>query len=163
MSRVATVNKTTTTFRPLDTTTTLRPARMFCPNCKRAGSSEVVLACLTADKIDFLHCSACGGAWFHEKDMDAVLRATAALDWPAPRPRADDGSEKVAPADNLWSCPCCAGKLVNVHDRRGSGATVRRCLVCYGGWMDHADLVIAAEASKDVLSRLGQMVRSILK
>lgn len=163
MSHAATVNKTTSSFRPLDTTTTLRPARMFCPHCKRSGSAEVVLACLTADKIDFLHCSACGGAWFHEKDMDAVLRATAALDWPAPRPRPESGAEKAAPTDTLWSCPCCAGKLVSVHDRRGSGATVRRCLVCYGGWMDHADLVIAAEASKDVLSRLGQMVRSLLK
>ena len=162
MSHAATVNKTTTSFRPLDSTTALRPARMFCPACKRASNTEVVLACLTADKIDFLHCSSCGGAWFHEKDMDAVLRATAALDWPEPKPRADK-SEKAAPADNLWSCPCCAGKLVSVHDRRGSGATVRRCLVCYGGFMERSDLVIAAEASKDVLSRLGQMVRSLLK
>jgi hypothetical protein len=37
---------------------------------------------------------------------------------------------------------------------------VRRCLVCYGSWMDYADIQAAAEASKNLLSRLKNMFAS---
>jgi len=163
MHSSASANKTTSSFRPLDTTMSLRPERLLCPACARKSStaSAPVLACTEADKIDFFSCRDCGGAWFHEKDLDAVLRATGARDWPRPEPVASATPGQVI-TETDWSCPCCAGSLVEVHDRRGSGATVRRCLICYGGWMDHADLVVAAEASRDVLTRLGSLIRTLL-
>ncbi|HYG77420.1 MAG TPA: hypothetical protein VEK08_20605 [Planctomycetota bacterium] len=160
MNSPASVNKTTTTFRALDTTTTLRPTRLLCPSCARKAPDAPVLACTEADKIDFFSCHGCGGAWFHEKDMDAVLRATGARDWP--RPPASEAKPGQVITESGWACPCCAGTLVGVRDRRGSGATVRRCLVCYGGWMEHEDLVVAADASRGVLTRLGQMIRTLL-
>jgi len=55
------------------------------------------------------------------------------------------------------ACPCCGGALVGVHDRRGSGASVKRCLVCYGGWLNYSDLTLAAEASHNFLWRLRNM------
>ncbi|HEY3321640.1 MAG TPA: zf-TFIIB domain-containing protein [Planctomycetota bacterium] len=145
-------------FRAFDTTTTLRPAHMRCPACNSKSNPIYILEPTQSDNIDFFHCGNCGGAWFHEKDMDAALRATGASQWPAPKAK-PEASAPVLPAE--WSCPCCGGRLVTIHDRRGSGATVRRCLVCYGGWMEYADLVHASEAYKDMLERLGKAVRGL--
>ena len=156
-------NTTTTAFRPLDSTTAMRPARLVCPSCLRSDRTEV-LAPMPAGKIEFHRCSGCGGVWFYEKDLDLALRATAECEWPAP----SESSEKTEralqaiPIEKLWACPCCGGTLVAIRDRRGSGASVRRCLVCYGGWMGHEDVLKAADASTGVLSRIGCMIRTLL-
>jgi hypothetical protein len=162
MSHSATVPNTTTAFRPLDSTSVLRPTRLLCPDCKRSGS-ESVLACLQVAKIEFHHCRGCGGAWFYEKVMDEALRATGEHEWPEPVP-APAAIEKQSPdvkVEHPWACPCCGGNLVGVNDRRGSGATVHRCLVCYGGFIEHNDLLLAAEASVGMLARLGSAIRTI--
>jgi Zn-finger nucleic acid-binding protein len=138
----------------------LRPSRLICPACRRNGG-DVALMVVPSAKIEFHHCRGCGGAWFYEKDMDAALRATCEHEWPVP----DTAPAPSAAASNIpelnWMCPCCSGNLVAVKDRRGSGATVHRCLVCYGGWIDHDDVLKAAEASAGVLSKIGAMLRTM--
>ncbi len=152
---------TADSFRAFDSTTALRPSRLLCPACKNRETTPVPLELIQAGEVEFYRCRCCAGAWFHEKDMDAALRATGRRDWPAPgEPKVDKAAAPVVIQVD-WACPCCAGRLVAIHDRHGSGAIVRRCLVCYGGWMDHQDLCRASDASKHVLERLGQAVRGL--
>jgi hypothetical protein len=121
MSDSATVPNTTTAFRPLDSTTVLRPTRLLCPGCKRNGN-ESVLACLQVAKIEFHHCRGCGGAWFYEKVMDEALRATGEHEWPepAPTPAVVEKQSPEVKVEHPWACPCCGGNLVGVNDRRGT-------------------------------------------
>ena len=154
----ATLANTTTAFGPLDTTTTLRPAHLKCPDCARTSKTPGGLVISTVSKLDFHHCRDCGGAWFQDKGVDDALRAACSGQWPAPSAIRD-----AAAPDTEWACPCCHGLLVAVNDCRGSGARVHRCLVCYGGWIEHTDLLKAADGSPDVLSRLGRFVRRLLR
>lgn len=149
-------NTTTTAFKPLDTTSTLRPAHLHCPQCQRSAKRQVELQLWKTDQTDFFHCGDCGGAWFQDKEVDVALRATASIEWPEPKnPAESSGNREVSE----WACPCCQGTLVSVRDRRGSGASVRRCLVCYGGWIDCDDIKLAAEASTGLLSYVGKFIR----
>ncbi len=156
MSHTAVAN-TTTAFGALDTTSALRPLRFHCPNCRRHGGEAPVLASRAAGKLDFHHCAQCAGAWFQNCSVDEALRAAGSGHWPA-------AAVAPSPAETAsdWKCPCCQGALVNVHDHRGSGAVVHRCLVCYGGWIEFPDLVKAADGSPDVLSRVGRFVRKLI-
>jgi len=153
------MSNTTTAFRPMDTTATLRPVKLPCPRCQQAGRSSPPLAVAYAGKIEFHRCQPCGGAWFYEKDADAALRAAGSAPWPHPSAKIDAATVDATHMTEL-ACPCCGGALVAVRDRHGSGACVRRCLVCYGSWMDYADIQAAAEASKNLLSRLKNMFAS---
>ena len=155
MSKLRAFSTTTSAFRPLDTTTALRPTRMDCPNCARNGAAKVPLSAETALKVDFHHCSECGGVWFYEKDADLALRAAGSRTWPLPR-AAQAPPTEFNPG---WTCPCCAGTLVQIQDRRRTGASMRRCLVCYGGWIDHSDLLRLTEASAHLFSRFGRIIR----
>jgi len=155
---MATFSKTTTAFGPLDTTTSLRPARLACPDCARRFNPPGNLAMNTVSKVDFHHCQECGGAWFQDKGVEEALRAAGSGQWPAPSAIRD-----AAPPEVEWACPCCQGLLVSINDCRGSGARVRRCLVCYGGWIEHGDLLKAIDGSPDVLSRVGRFVRRLLR
>jgi Zn-finger nucleic acid-binding protein len=158
MSRIATFTTTTTAFGPLDTTTALRPARLVCPECSRYAPVTEALKSFSVGKMDFHHCPDCGGAWFQDKGVDEALRAAGERPWPGPTT-----VKGVVPAEAEWLCPCCQGRLVAINDRRGSGAQVRRCLVCYGGWIEHADLLKACETSTDMLSKVGRFVRHLLR
>ena len=154
MSEPATLSNTTSAFRPLTTTTALRPARLQCPQCSIASDKSSLIPCMI-DGVEFHHCVGCGGAWFYEKDSDVAMRAAGSQTWPEPRQLSDLKSV----AAHAWECPCCAGSLVEIRDRRGSGATVRRCLVCYGGWMDHDDLKCVTAASSHLMARFSRMIR----
>ncbi|HYF47828.1 MAG TPA: hypothetical protein VEJ63_00365 [Planctomycetota bacterium] len=158
MSSPATLANTTTAFGPLDTTSTLRPARLQCPDCARYSKAPGALTISSVGKVDFYHCADCGGAWFQDKGVDDALYAASYGQWPAPVALRGEilGEAK-------WACPCCQGLLVAVNDCRGSGARVRRCLVCYGGFIEHADLMKTVERSPDMLSRVGRFVRRLLR
>lgn len=158
MSDTGTLSNTTSAFRALDTTRALRPAQVCCPNCARSNTKSVLIV-ETLERIDFHHCTQCGGAWFYEKDADLAMRAAGARTWPAPQ-KAEVRSSTPAPLNN-WTCPCCGGTLVQIQDRRGTGASVHRCLICYGGWMDHADLQRVTVASSHFWARFGRMVRNL--
>jgi Zn-finger nucleic acid-binding protein len=158
MSEPATLSNTTSAFRPLDTTTALRPARLQCPQCSRMSAGKSMLVPCVIDRIEFHHCVNCGGAWFYEKDSDVAMNAAGSQTWPEPRQVPD--TSKVRVETNSWKCPCCAGSLVQIRDRRGSGASVRRCLVCYGGWMDHDDLKCVTAASSHLMARVGRLIRN---
>lgn len=155
MSDTATLSTTTSAFRPLDSTTALRPARLECPQCMRTGNAASLLNVCVIGKTEFHHCTACGGAWFYEKDCDVAMRAAGSQPWPEPAKPAS--TEKLISG---WTCPCCAGALVEIRDRRGSGASVRRCLVCYGGWLEHDDLKCVTAASSHMLAKVGRLIRS---
>ena len=144
-----------TAFRAWDTTSVLRPAKLACPDCRRRSEQTSWLEPCRVGDVEFHHCRACGGAWFYEKDLEAALRATGARAWPARTaiPAARDGS--------AWSCPCCGGALVNVRDRRREGVAVRRCLVCYGSWIEQPALERAAALSSSIFSRLGFALRGM--
>jgi Zn-finger nucleic acid-binding protein len=157
MSETATLSNTTSAFRPLDSTTALRPARLHCPQCVRLGNDAATLDVCVIGKVEFHHCVACGGAWFYEKDCDVALRAAGSQTWPEPS-KLPDSAAKIHSSG--WTCPCCAGALVEIRDRRGSGASVRRCLVCYGGWLDHNDLKCVTAASSHMLAKMGRLIRS---
>jgi hypothetical protein len=157
MGNTAMVAKTTTAFGPLDTTSILRPARYTCPDCRRRGGELSVLEHCQADKFDFFRCGRCAGVWFQEKCVDDALQAVSYGTWPAPTQLPGE----VLP-EAIWACPCCQGTLVSVLDRRGSGASVRRCLICYGGWIEYPDLMKVCESNGDVLSRVGRFVRKLI-
>jgi hypothetical protein len=157
MAKTELMTKTTTAFGPLDTTSILRPARYECPDCRRRGGEASILERCPSGKFDFFRCRLCAGVWFHEKCVDDALKAAGLNTWTPPK-----GKLPEPLPDSVWACPCCKGTLVNVHDRRGSGATVRRCLICYGGWIEYPDLLKACDASADVLSRVGRFVRNLL-
>jgi Zn-finger nucleic acid-binding protein len=154
--------RTTSAFRPLDTTTALRPARLLCPSCQRDENRESVLESAVAYKTEFHRCSHCAGAWFNEKDLDLALKAISHGEWPAPKTARGETGESGEPQEKSWGCPCCGGQLIAVHDRHGAGVEVHRCLVCYGGWIDYSNLVRAGETFGGVLSRLGRVVRGVL-
>jgi Zn-finger nucleic acid-binding protein len=169
--------RTTSSFRPLDTTTTLRPPRLFCPSCTARGE-ERVLANATAGGIEFERCAGCGGTWFFLRDLDRVLAAAGESDWPEPSAQAapfsvptQGTSAEGAPDTEKQSeaplaCPCCAGRLVDVRDRHGAGIVIQRCLVCYGGWIDYRALQRAGETLGGFsarLGRLGRLLRGILQ
>ena len=158
MSETGTLTNTTSAFRALDTTRALRPAHVHCPNCIRNGAKSTLLV-QTLERIDFHHCSQCGGAWFYEKDADLALRAAGARAWPPPQLSAAVSSG-AAPLQ-AWTCPCCGGALIEIQDRRGTGAAVRRCLICYGGWMDHSDLQRVTVASSHLMARFGRLIRNL--
>ena len=171
MSRAASFSpKTTSSFRPLDTTTSLRPERLLCPSCARTSDAPPVLAGVSTEAVEFYCCRVCGGVWSHEKDMDLTLRAAGSAEWPqlADEPVTEAAaSRKNMAADTPvtsrdWSCPCCNGKLVSVRDRRGSGVSVQRCLVCYGSWLEKEDLRAAVLAAGGMFSRIGKAVRTML-
>ena len=147
---------TTTAFGPLDTTSVLRPASFACPGCMRGGTNSKLIH-VAVGGVDFYHCVQCGGAWFQDKGVDDALRACGERSWPAPV-----GLPEVGAVEADWACPCCRGRLVAILDRSGSGASVHRCLVCYGGWIEHADLLKATEGSRDMLSRVGRFVRNLI-
>ncbi len=154
MSEPVTLSNTTSAFRPMNTTTALRPARLQCPKCCGSKDQASSLVLCMIDNVEFHHCVSCGGAWFYEKDSDVAMRAAGSQTWPEPRQTPDADA-----ASTTWECPCCAGSLVAIHDRRGSGATVRRCLVCYGGWMEHDDLKCVTFASSRLMARVSRMIR----
>src|SRR4051812_7064005 len=159
MSRTATFSSNTTTaFGPLDTTSALRPARLVCPDCSRHSPATAALQTCSVGKMEFHHCPDCGGAWFQDKGVDDALCAAGERSWPPPVAVKD-----AATVEADWACPCCQGRLVAINDCRGSGATVRRCLVCYGGWIEHGDLLKASESSTDMLSKVGRFVRHLLR
>jgi len=153
-------SRTTTAFRPFDTTTALRPARLLCPACARNDHHESVLECSMVDGTEFHRCKTCAGVWFHVKDLDTALNAASKGDWP--QPRAELTAEASDDPNIDWSCPCCGGRLIDVKDRHGSGVAVHRCLVCYGGWIEFPDLQRAEERMGGMLARLGRAVRAVL-
>lgn len=153
-------SRTTTAFRPLDTTTALRPARLLCPACARNDHHESVLESELVDGTEFHRCKTCAGVWFHVKDLDTALRAASKGDWP--QPRAELTAEASDDPNIDWSCPCCGGRLIDVKDRHGSGVAVHRCLICYGGWIEYPDLQRAEERMGGMLARLGRAVRAVL-
>jgi len=159
MSKINTFATTTSAFRPLDTTRALRPARIQCPNCASSKDAPI-LSSRDSLNVEFHHCAECGGAWFYEKDCDLALRAAGACAWPEPKNTAGD---QAACSEHTidWTCPCCSGTLVQIQDRRGSGASIRRCLICYGGWMDHADLKRVAASEAHMFSRVGRIIRQV--
>lgn len=151
--------RTTSAFRPLDTTTALRPARLLCPSCQRDEKRESVLENALVDKTEFHRCPHCAGVWFNEKDLDLALNAISQGEWPAPKATRNEPGEAQ---EKHCGCPCCGGQLIAIHDRHGAGVGVHRCLVCYGGWIEYPDLVRAGETFGGVLSRLGRVVRGVL-
>ena len=179
MNETRTVKTETDAFRPLDTTSILRPAKLLCPDCgRRPASGECVLENISLGKGGFYHCKACGGAWFLDLGVDDALLAAGKHAWPEPEskeileslrkgdaadaPEASIAAPAVGAADGAWNCPCCRGNLVTVHDRRGCGAIVRRCLVCYGGWIEYAGLRRAMEATGGLLSSMGRFMSGLL-
>jgi len=88
--------------------------------------------------------------------MDEALSAAGEQSWSAPN------SPLIPGAEHVWSCPCCQGNLVSIHDRRGSGAVIRRCLVCYGGWLQQEELAKLSHFSDGIFAQLGRSVRGWL-
>jgi Zn-finger nucleic acid-binding protein len=143
------------TSRAWDTTSALRPPKPVCPDCHRRSDQPPALELCRVDGVDFHRCRVCGGTWFYEKDLELALSATGARTWPAPGtvPAARDGA--------AWVCPCCGGALVQVRDRHREGVAVRRCLVCYGSWLEHAALQRAAALSSDWFARIRRTFRRL--
>jgi Zn-finger nucleic acid-binding protein len=159
--------RTTSAFRALDTTTALRPARLLCPSCQRDENRESVLESAMSGETEFHRCRHCAGVWFNVKDLDLALNAASHGEWPAPKIAPAGADASKAPVQDSkdeknWNCPCCGGQLIGIHDRHGAGVGVRRCLVCYGGWIEYPDLLRVGESFGGVLSRLGRAVRGVL-
>jgi Zn-finger nucleic acid-binding protein len=153
---------TTTAFRPLDTTSTLRPARLHCPDCGRRASEPETLEVCSAGRTELHRCRMCGGVWFQDKELDVALRAISNNRWAEPQAESTASNSAGVNGENAdWKCPCCGGTLVAIRPRSGYGVTIRRCLVCYGGWIEYAE-VQKAESSYGVLARLGHSIRSLL-
>jgi Zn-finger nucleic acid-binding protein len=129
---------------------------------KTSESSDVKtikkLIIRTIDKVDFHCCQECGGAWFQDRSVDEALSAAREDSWTmaTPVPSAKTSAAELA-------CPCCQGRLVAINDSQGSGAKVQRCLVCYGGWIQHSELIKSRNSSRDVLSQVGRFVRRLFK
>jgi Zn-finger nucleic acid-binding protein len=80
-------------------------------------------------------CPTCEGAWVPFASLESVMPRLAEL---APQEVRDSGDE-LDTAEKL-KCPECGGDLVSVRSNEVRGAAVRTCLVCFGRWIDGAEL-----------------------
>jgi Zn-finger nucleic acid-binding protein len=172
MSQTCASHNTTAAFSRLDTTSALRPLKLTCPACRRSRAEAPALESCAVGKVDLHRCRTCGGVWFQDKCVDEALEAIGGRSWPGP---------EVVPAPPLslplikgekteaspnpiqdWLCPCCGGALVMVLDPRGRRITIRRCLVCYGGWIEHKELLRAPSPPDGMLARIGRLFMNLL-
>ncbi len=81
-------------------------------------------------------CSSCRGAWVPFASIEAVMPRLGEL-----APAKDEAPAPADAAADKLKCPECGGDLVAVRHAEVRGASVRTCLVCFGRWIDGAELV----------------------
>jgi Zn-finger nucleic acid-binding protein len=99
-----------------------------CPRCSEAMEERPVGTARAAV------CGGCRGVWVRFASIEAVMPRLRDL---APGPQV-----VVAPCagDAKLNCPECGGDLVAVKSGEFGGVAVRTCLVCFGRWVDGAEL-----------------------
>lgn len=172
MSPTCASNNTTTAFSRFDTTSALRPLKLVCPACRRGDANAPALESCAIGKIELYRCRACGGVWFQDKCVDEALEAISSRTWPGPEALPEDSSLLLPKKGEIqkgsavpiqdWLCPCCGGALVMVLDPRGRRTTIRRCLVCYGGWIEHKELARVPARPVGMLARIGRLFMNLL-
>ena len=80
-------------------------------------------------------CPSCQGAWVPFASLESVMPRLAEL-----APQEASRSEAEIDAGEKLKCPECGGDLVSVRSNEVRGAAVRTCLVCFGRWIDGAEL-----------------------
>jgi Zn-finger nucleic acid-binding protein len=98
-------------------------------------------------------CPACKGAWVPFASIEVVMPRLAEL-----APRSAEGLAAAGDPAAKLKCPECGGDLVTVKSGEARGGAVRTCLVCFGRWIDGAEL--ARFRRRGLLGRLLDIFRS---
>lgn len=117
---------------PLLWLTQLRES-IFCMNCPKCETQTLVSTSVRETDVD--QCKSCGGIWFDERELGAILQQSAT----ALRPLRS-GREQEAFNLKDGHCPRDNEPLMRVYSAQNSTIVVDACPKCRGIWLDGGEL-----------------------
>jgi len=104
---------------------------MNCPRC----SSELII--VEAEGVELDWCSECGGVWFDEGEVEALLGRR--------QPISELFTAPEAGQDPSCRCPRCSKKLLKVGLKQ---TVLDQCPAGHGLWFDRGELAALREAAQ---------------
>ncbi len=108
---------------------------MNCPKCQKES-----LKWVDEDGVELDYCPKCGGIWFDENELDAVLGKHKKVSFN----KVKNDSTAMTTDYQTAMCPVCQVVMKKVPEKNSAGIMLDQCPQCNGIWLDGESFIVYA-------------------